>query len=178
MPKVLVLVCALLLIPAIPLGANQGENEGLTMTNARLAALILRLDDEAKGENGFWRLQLEDFEVYVVTDENAGRMRAMVPVAPLEEVSEEVLLRMMQANFDSALDARYAIANDTLWAAFIHPLQDLSDALFFSGVAQAVNLAATYGTTFSSGALVFRGGDSEQQQRNYYQEIIDRANAI
>lgn len=148
------------------------------MTNDRLGALVLRLDEEAKGQPGFWQIQIDDYEVFVITDERAGRMRAMVPILPAVELEAEVLERLMQANFDSALDARYSIANDTLWAAFIHPLRDLSDDLFFSGVAQSVNLAATYGTTYSSGALVFNGGDSAEQQRNYYQDIIDRANAI
>jgi len=39
----------------------------------------------------------------------------------------------MQANFDSALDARYAIAKGKLWSAFIHPLSELNEEQFFSG---------------------------------------------
>ncbi|MBL1293864.1 MAG: hypothetical protein COB61_008330 [Thiotrichales bacterium] len=148
------------------------------MTNERIAALIDKLDEDAEGRPGFWRFQLDEYEVYVITDERAGRMRAMVPILPSAEVELETFERLMQANFDSALDARYSIANDTLWATFIHPLTSLSDELLISGIAQSVNLAATYGTTFNSGALVFNGGDSAEQQRNYYQDIIDRANAI
>ena len=53
----------------------------------------------------------------VITDENADRMRIIVPVTAAEVVSEDLLVRVMQANFDSALDARYAIAKDTLWSA-------------------------------------------------------------
>ncbi|MBL4851839.1 MAG: hypothetical protein JKY90_06115 [Gammaproteobacteria bacterium] len=143
-----------------------------TMTNERIATLIEKLDGDAQGKPGFWLINLDEFEIYVITDERAGRMRAMVPILPAAEVEPEMLQRLMQANFDSALDARYAIANDTLWAAFVHPLGNLSDDLFFSGVAQSVNLAATYGTTYSSGAVVFNGGDSAEQQRNYYQDIL------
>lgn len=148
------------------------------MTNDRIVTLLDKLDDEVEGRPGFWRFHLDEFEVYVVTDERAGRMRAMVPILPSVEVEAEILERLMQANFDSALDARYSIANDTLWATFIHPLSSLSDELLISGIAQSVNLAATYGTTYNSGAIVFNGGDSAEQQRNYYQDIIDRANAI
>ncbi|MBN4069250.1 hypothetical protein JYT12_01265 [Beggiatoa alba] len=149
-----------------------------TMTNERIATLIKKLDDEVEGRPGFWLMHLDKFQIYVITDERAGRMRVMVPILPAADIEAEMLERLMQANFDSALDARYSIANETLWAAFVHPLSDLSDHLFFSGVAQSVNLAATYGTTYSSGALVFNGGDSAEQQRSYYQDIIDRANAI
>ncbi len=148
------------------------------MNNAKLGELILQLDENAQGRPGFWQINIDEFEIFVVTDERAGRMRAMVPILPSAEVAPEEMERLMQANFDSALDARYSIANDTLWAAFIHPLSDLSEELFISGVAQSVNLAATYGTTYSSGAVIFNGGDSREHQRNYYQEIIDRANAI
>lgn len=173
----------LILFLASPLLGAEEETPAIPdvtsiMTNERLAGLIEKLDDDAEGRPGFWLVHLDEFEVYVVTDERAGRMRAMVPIMPAEEVEAEVLERLMQANFDSALDARYSIANDTLWAVFVHPLSSLSDELFISGVAQSVNLAATYGTTYSSGALVFNGGDSAEQQRNYYQDIIDRANAI
>ncbi|MBN4078409.1 hypothetical protein JYT96_00215 [Gammaproteobacteria bacterium AH-315-C21] len=156
---------------------NNSEPSSL-MTNERLAQLIEKLDDEVEGKPGFWLIHLDEFEAYVITDERAGRMRVMVPILPSEEIEPNMLERLMQSNFDSALDSRYAIANDTLWATFIHPLASLSDDLFISGIAQSVNLAATYGTTYSSGALVFNGGDSAEQQRNYYQDIIDRANAI
>ena len=77
----------------------------------------------------------------------------------------------MQANFDSALDARYSIAKDIIWGAFIHPLQELKDEEFLSGVGQAVNLALTYGEAYSSGGLIFGGGDSQSLRQR---ELIDR----
>lgn len=43
---------------------------------------------------------------------------------------------------------------------------------------QAMNLAATFGTTYSSGALVFGGGDSQGEQNKYYRAIIERKDAI
>ena len=46
------------------------------------------------------------------------------------------------------------------------------------GVAQTINLATTYGSTYSSGALVFSGGDSKAEQKKYYNEIIERGNSI
>jgi hypothetical protein len=65
-----------------------------------------------------------------------------------------------------------------LWSAFIHPLSDLSDHQFIDGLAQTVNLAATFGTTYSSGALVFGGGDSQGEQNKYYRAIIERKDSI
>jgi len=65
-----------------------------------------------------------------------------------------------------------------LWSAYIHPLSVLSDHQFIDGLAQTVNLAATYGSTYSSGALIFGGGDSQQEQSRYYREIIERSGSI
>ena len=183
------LTIALLLLVSFSLSAEDEKAEpeldsdgvpqnSSIMDNEKLAKLISRLDEDAKGGPGFWQMHIDEFEIFVITDERAGRMRAMVPILPSAEIEADEMERMMQANFDSALDSRYSIANGTLWATFIHPLNNLSEELFFSGVAQSVNLAATYGTTFSSGALIFNGGDSADEQRSYYQGIIDRANAI
>lgn len=141
------------------------------MNNQRLEELIKRIDDTAQGKSGFWRFIVEGREVSVITDERANRMRIIVPIAPAKEIANEKLVRMMQANFDSALDARYSIAKDIVWATFLHPLKELGDAQFLSGVGQTVNLALTYGEGYSSGALIFGGGDSQSLQRR---ELIDR----
>lgn len=57
----------------------------------------------------------------------------------------EELLRLLQANFDSALDARYAVARGILWAVYIHPLSALTDREFLPGLGQTVNIVRTYG---------------------------------
>ena len=80
----------------------------------------------------------------------------------------------MQANFDSALDARYAIANDILWGTFIHPLTSLDEKGFVSGLAQAVAVADNFGGSFSSGAVVFGGGDSTRLQAQELLELLKK----
>ena len=148
------------------------------MDNQQLQKLIERVAGNVEGEPGFWQFDLQGFQTTVITDEKADRMRIIVPVAAIADVDNDHLFRIMQANFDSALDARYSIAKEVLWSAFIHPLSALSDHQFVDALAQTVNLAATYGTTYSSGALIFSQGDSQGEQNKYYQEIIERANSI
>jgi len=140
------------------------------MNNQRLGELILRIDASAQGKPGFWNFIVEGREVSVITAEKANRMRIIVPIAPATKLTNEKLVRMLQANFDSALDARYSIAKDIVWGVFIHPLRELGDEEFLSGVGQAVNLALTYGEGYSSGALIFGGGDSQNLRRR---ELID-----
>lgn len=152
--------------------------EDVAMNNQRLLSIIERIAPDIEGEPGFWRFSVENFVISIITDETADRMRIMIPVAELESVGAQQIVRLMQANFDTALDARYAIANGIIWSTFIHPLSELSDAQLTDGLAQTVNLAATYGSSYSSGALVYRGGDSRHEQDKYYRAIIELGNSI
>ena len=132
------------------------------MTLERLDKIVKRLDAEAKNVQGYiWQFKIEKVPVVIVTDEKNDRMRILVAIRSAEDLTPEELNRVMQANFDSALDSRYAIAKDILWSAFVHPLRALHDRQFIEAIGQTVNLAATYGTTFSSGLLMFGGGDSQ-----------------
>ena len=144
--------------------------DSATMDNAQLGELINRIDKNVKGEPGYWRLKVDGKQVLVITDEKADRMRIISPITNSDELTQQQLYRIMQANFDSALDARYAVAKEVLWSAFIHPLSSLSDREFLVGVGQVVNLVSNYGGSFSSGALIFRGGDSDGLKKR---EVID-----
>lgn len=147
------------------------KESGGNMNNQRLGKIIKRLDTRATGQPGHWQLSIEGVKLLVITDEQANRMRIISPITSAQVLSSKRLFRLMQANFDSALDARYSIAKSVLWSTFIHPLNSLSGREFISGVGQVVNLSQTYGVSFTSGALVFRGGDSEALQKG---RLIDR----
>jgi len=165
------LLLFLMTFPVFSADAPVPEDPADGMSNEKLASIIKRLDDKAGGNNGFWQLQIEGHEVSVITDEKADRMRIIVPVTRVESLKDGELIRLMQSNFDSALDARYAIAKGIVWSAFIHPLSSLTDHEFISGLGQTVNLSITFGKGYSSGALIFRGGDSTDLQRR---ELIDQ----
>lgn len=143
------------------------------MTLEAMHETILKVDAEAvRSEAGnAWQFTLEERQVTVVTDTNHDRMRIFVPIAPADGLPDAMVRRLMKANFDTALDARYAIAQDILWGTFIHPLSPLTERQFLSGIGQTVNLARTYGTTFSSGELSYGGGDSQGLMER---ELIDR----
>jgi hypothetical protein len=148
------------------------------MTPERLVDIILALDpDAAINANGI-ELTIEDIPVLVVMAPNADRMRAMVPIASVEDVTPEEMNRMMQANFDTALDARYAVAQGRVWGIFMHPLGALERAEFLSGLAQTVNLARTYGTLYSGGAQVFGGGDSNGIYDELFGDLLNRGQDI
>ena len=88
------------------------------MTLERLNALILAVDEEAqRPQENLWAFHVSEVPVTVIADPRADRMRIMVAIAGSETLEPAQLNRLMQANFDSALDARYAIARGVVWAA-------------------------------------------------------------
>ena len=175
--RTLILIIALVAAVTNSL-AEESYAPDRAMDNRFLGELIKRLDSDATGGKGTWQLTVEGRSLLVISDEGADRMRIMSQLADAGGIKEGELRRLLQANFDSALDARYAVANNKLWSAYLHPMRALETTEFFSGVAQVVNLAATYGESYSSGAIVFRGGDSAEIERERYQRITDKAGAI
>ena len=152
---------------------------GDPMTLERLEAIIMILDADAQRTgNGFtFRIdagQARVITTIVVTDPAADRMRILVAIAEETVLSGDRMKRILQANFDSALDARYAIAQGVLWSTFIHPLSSLGDEEFLSGLSQTVTLAVTFGSTYSSGAMVFGGGDSQGILEDLMEEYLRR----
>lgn len=130
------------------------------MTNIRLDSMIREHATIEEGQLGFWRISYQDRVVMVVTDEYHDRMRIITPVVEVAELEESIWLIALTANFDRALDARYAVNGDYLWSAFIHPLSTCSEGQFVDGLNQVVTLADNFGTTFTSSDLVF-GNDDE-----------------
>ncbi len=148
------------------------EPETQPMTVEQLDDLILGIDPAAKRRGtSQWQLTLGDRPLLVIADPRADRMRIMTSIESTEILTEQLLLRLMQANYDSALDARYAVADKLIWGVFIHSLGELTDRLFLSGIAQVVSVAETFGSTYTSGAFTYRGGDSAELQRELLEQL-------
>ncbi len=147
----------------------------ITTALAQMDEVIKALDSKAKRTGNNWQFTLEERMMIVVTDTAAARMRIITPIALIAELPEGAMQRLMQANFDTALDARYAVAQDLVWGAFMHPLDSLTQRDFASGILQTHSIGETFGTSFSSGAISYGGGDSgaifEQQLEELLKEL-------
>ena len=78
------------------------------MDNHQLGILIRETATKMVEDNlGFWKFEVSDSLVFVITDESHNRMRIMTPVAELASLSTEQIHTLLAANFDRALDARY-----------------------------------------------------------------------
>ena len=168
----LLLALAVLAIGTLPVRADAA------MTVPLLEKIVQAVDPEAEITPNAMALTIEDIPVIVVHDAANDRMRAMTAIRSADNIPADELMRMMQANFDAALDARYAVAQGRLWSVFIHPLGDLNKDEFLSGLGQVVNLALTYGSGYTSGALTFGGGDSNELHRALIDKLLKKGEDI
>jgi len=172
-------VCFLSLPALAQTAEDQPENPLVgPMTASKLMTIIRLIDSEARVSTNAAELTIQDIPVIVIADEGADRMRAMVPIRSASELDDKELMRLMQANFDSALDARYAVADGRLWGVFIHPLAPLEHRQFLSGLLQTVNVARSYGTAYSGGGVTFGGGDSNEIFRKQLEDLLDKSEEL
>lgn len=129
------------------------------MTHADINAVLRRLVVDFEDRDGAWSLQYEDLPIHVVTDVAADRVRVFAPINGVDLADPALLYRLLRANFETALEARYCVWRGTLWAAFLHPLAALNEADFIDGMEQVVTLVRTTGDSFSSTGLRFGGDD-------------------
>lgn len=136
-----------------------------TMNNVRMDSILHVVTDSLTGDLGRWEFKVGEVLMLALTDESHDRMRIISPVRHVDDVSPEEIFACMEANFHSALDVKYALADDIIWVAFIHPLSSLQDDQFIDALAQVHSAALTYGTTYTSTDLVFPGSTAEEKRK-------------
>lgn len=125
------------------------------MTTAAMTKLLDSYLQELEGQPGFWRGMRGETPVFVFSDDQHDRMRIMAPVGVVEELDPDLLHILLQANYDRALDARYAMRGKELWSVVVHPLATLATDDLPNLFDQVVTLVKNTGSTFASTELVF-----------------------
>lgn len=143
-----------------PKKLNKLKRDAVRADNSILHEYIKGMGKDVKGQTGSWSFKFEGMEVMVVTDERADRMRVISPIIEVKDASRDVLLKLLEANFDRALDAKYSVYKGAVWAVYTHPLSPITKGEFVSAVKQVVALVKNYGTTYASLDVVFGGGGS------------------
>ncbi len=128
---------------------------GAAMTQARLEAELHSLADASQGGSGVLHFTVGDVALACISDVEHDRMRIVSPVVSVNELHPGQVAAILEANFHTALDARYATSEGVLFAAFIHPLGSLSVEQLHSAVRQVANLNRSFGSSYSSGELVY-----------------------
>jgi len=132
------------------------------MTNESLEKILYVLSDSIQGKTGQWQFKIHNRVFICITDEYHNRMRIITPIIEQDKLAYSELIRVLDANFHTVLDVKYALSDKILWSVFIHPLKELSKNQVISAVEQVYAAAATYGTTYTSTNLVFPSTKTEK----------------
>jgi len=148
------------------------------MTHSTLGRLLERLLEEMEGSDGFWHGQRDDVTVYVVSDLEHDRMRIMAPIGELRVNDAGFLSILLQANFDRALDAKYALRKKELWSVFMHPLSTVVPDDLGLYIDQVVRLVKNTGSTYASSDLIFGVSEDERLDLEYEGDEDDEPTEI
>ncbi len=132
------------------------------MDNTQLGNILTSMSDSIVGSNGQWQMDVKGALMICLTDETHNRMRIISPIKSMEEVSKKEMYECMEANFHTALDVKYAVSEDVMWAVYIHPLKELTADQARDAIKQVFFAVMTYGTTYSSTNLSFPEADSKE----------------
>lgn len=130
-----------------------------------MGKILESVADSIQGQNGRWHFKVKEIVFMCITDTNHNRMRIISPITEARRLDEKLKSAALIANFHSALDVKYAIADDILWSVFIHPLKELSEAQVKDAVKQVYSANITFGTTYSSTDLVFPDIQKKEEKK-------------
>lgn len=136
------------------------------MSNALMHEIFTEEVDEMEGGFGVWQLSYGGRLLLVVTDSSANRMRIFTPVFDQSMMEEGQMEKMLEANFHSALDAKYCLYEGYVVSVYTHPLRELTKEQLIDAMRQVVILADTFGTTYQSTDMIFGGGAEEEPKVN------------
>jgi len=134
------------------------------MDNSALEKVIYVVADSVKGQAGNWQFAVRDRLLICISDTNNNRMRIMTPIIEQKKLAYTDMLKLMEANFHTALDVKYAITDGFLWSVFIHPLKELSKEQVLRAIEQVYTAAHTYGSSYNSTGLTFPNRKEEDKQ--------------
>lgn len=148
--KKLTLIACFVVLPLFTITATAQK-----MDNKKIAKLLGGVADSINGQTGYWQFKYFDRYFILITDETNNRMRIMSPIANESELDDVYFKKALEANYHTALDVKYALAESIMWSVFIHPLKELNDDQLLDAISQVYAAAATFGYSYTSTNFVF-----------------------
>ncbi len=127
------------------------------MTQDQLHATLEEIATDFDVQGNVVQFTFRDVPLICISDPGADRMRIFTPIVAEDQLTDEQRQAVLAANFHTALDARYAVSNGTLFGLFLHPLSSLNEEFIQLAAYQVANLKLTFGSEYSGGTLVFPG---------------------
>lgn len=106
-------------------------------------------------KKGYITFTYQKVKMALISDAKYDRMRIIASITKYSTLATEKKNLIIEANFHSALDARYAVSKNILYSAYIHPISALGKDELESALNQVATLARTFGSTYSSSELSF-----------------------
>jgi len=159
--KVIVGVTLLCVVSGNVYAQNNNRHE---MTPQRMAEIIVEYADTSQVSFGVLQFTYKDVNLALIADSSANRMRIIAPIIEASALSDQMILATLVSNYHLALDARYAITDGTMYAAYVHPLKELSQAQIESAVRQVASLHNTFGTSYTSGDFLFGIQNNQEKE--------------
>jgi hypothetical protein len=114
--------------------SDRGGAPGPNMTVKKIQEILSEVDIDLRGKDGQWQFFYEGMQMFLLTDSDNNRVRIMTPLAKLDQLRQtsdfseiELLQKMMRANYLATGDVRLCMNRHILWAAFLHPLDTLTE---------------------------------------------------
>lgn len=133
------------------------------MNIEKLDKIIIKSSDSLQVNNNTWKFIYKDRILICIADKKANRMRIISPIAKKEQLTKELILNSLVANFHTALDVKYALSDEILWSVFTHPLKELTPHQIEDAISQVYYANITFGTLFSSTSLTFPGNTKKKE---------------
>jgi len=146
--------------------SGQALDDPKVMTQEKMAEIIGGLVGEYEGTPNYIQFVYNEVVMALISDKERNRMRIIAPITNVDNLTDAHIKAAMVSNFHLALDARYAIGNGILYAAYIHPLQELTKDQLESAVRQVSSLRLTFGTGYTSGELRYGGAASNPEEED------------
>jgi len=134
------------------------------MSQLEMEKIVKQTASSSKGEKGVVKFIYNNVQMTLISDVKHDRMRIISAIKKFKALSTQQIEEILKSNFHKSLDARYAVSNNILYSAYIHPLSSLRKKQITSAMLQVSNLAKSFGHEYSSGMLRF-GGDKKKENK-------------
>ncbi|VAX00760.1 hypothetical protein MNBD_GAMMA22-880 [hydrothermal vent metagenome] len=125
------------------------------MTQKEMEKIISNKVKVLSQKKGHIVFKYKKIKMLLISDAKYNRMRIVAPIIKYKLLSDDKKDAVMKSNFHMALDARYAVSDNVLYSAFIHPMSPLTAVQLEDALNQVSTLARTFGTLYSSGQLSY-----------------------
>lgn len=145
------------------------------MNLTKLDSILNSVTDSISSNRSSWSFKIKGVPLMCIADSTHNRMRIISPIADSDRLNDKLKTASLIANFHTALDVKYAISDNILWSAYIHPLRELSEKQVLDAISQVYYANIHFGTTFSSTSLVFPGRKQEKKETPKKEvKVLDR----